>query len=238
LSTQVPETETESETTEESSESASQQRRLAEKTDREETAREDAAATPRAEIEEETFVLTVFRYDPEVEAKAEPRYDDFHVPRRKGMTVLDALIYARDHYDSTLTFRHSCRQAICGSDAFFVNGSQRLGCQTQIADLGEPVRVEPLPHQEVLKDLVVDMEHFYDGMAAVEPYFQDEDLPGARSSASPRKTARRSSSRRGVSGVARACPPATSLPATTTTSAPPRSTRPTGSPWTSGRART
>jgi len=61
------------------------------------------------------------------------------------MTVLDALIYARDEYDSSLTFRHSCRQAVCGSDAFFVNGQQRLGCQTQISDLQRPVRVEPLP---------------------------------------------------------------------------------------------
>ena len=87
--------------------------------------------------------------------------------------MLDALIYARDHYDSTLTFRHSCRQAVCGSDALFINGSQRLGCQTQIADLdSETVRVEPLPHQDVEKDLVVDMEHFYDQMEAVEPYFQ------------------------------------------------------------------
>ena len=173
MSTQLPETET----TEESSTPTHQQRRLAEKeADQANRTDEEAAATADM-AEEETFTLTVFRYDPEVADKAEPRFDDFQVPRRKGMTVLDALIYARDHYDSTLTFRHSCRQAICGSDAFFINGSQRLGCQTQVADVGEPVRVEPLPHQEVVKDLVVDMEHFYEQMAAVEPYFQEEDLP-------------------------------------------------------------
>ncbi|GAA0477907.1 succinate dehydrogenase/fumarate reductase iron-sulfur subunit [Halococcus dombrowskii] len=119
--------------------------------------------------------LKVFRYDPEVEAKREPRFDDFRVPAPQGTTVLDALMYARDEFDSTLTFRHSCRQAVCGSDALFINGSQRLGCQTQIQDLDQrPVRVEPLPHQEVEKDLVVDMEHFYDQMEAVEPYFQGE----------------------------------------------------------------
>ena len=93
------------------------------------------------------------------------------------MTVLDALIYARDHFDSSLTFRHSCRMAVCGSDGFFINGQQRLGCQTQISDLDEPVRVEPLPHQSVIKDLVVEMDHFYERMAAVEPYFQPDDLP-------------------------------------------------------------
>jgi succinate dehydrogenase / fumarate reductase iron-sulfur subunit len=155
----------------------SQADRLAKKADR---ARRQQATEPTEDLEEQDAVeLKVFRYDPEIEGKAEPRFDEFRVPRREGMTVLDALIYARDAYDSSLTFRHSCRQAVCGSDAFFVNGRQRLGCKTQIADLDEPVRVEPLPHQEVLKDLVVDMEHFYEQMHAVEPYFDpDEEPPG------------------------------------------------------------
>ena len=143
--------------------------------------RERSAMRERAETElaesDRTVELEVYRYDPEVEGKADPRFDTFPVPFTKGMTVLDALIYARDHFDSSLTFRHSCRQAICGSDALFINGHQRLGCKTQMADLEWPVRVEPLPHAEVRKDLVVDMEHFYDQMGAVEPYFQTNDLP-------------------------------------------------------------
>ena len=126
---------------------------------------------------DEIVELKVFRYDPEVEEKEEPRFDSFLVPFHKGMTVLDALIYARDYYDSSLTFRHSCQQAVCGSDALYVNGSQRLGCKTQLADLEGPVRVEPLPHQEVVKDLVVDMEHFYEQMHAVEPFFDPDELP-------------------------------------------------------------
>jgi succinate dehydrogenase subunit B (EC 1.3.5.1) len=135
--------------------------------------------TPTASetIDGPTVHLKVYRYDPDVPDKETPYYDDFHVPFEKGMTVLDALIYARDTYDSTLTFRHSCRQAICGSDAMFVNGRQRLCCKTQLSELEEPVRVEPLPHQAVVKDLVVDMEHFYDQMKAVEPYFQTNQLP-------------------------------------------------------------
>lgn len=129
--------------------------------------------------DEETVRLRVFRYDPEVEAKQDPRFDEFHVPYHDGMTVLDALIYARDEFDPSLTFRHSCRQAVCGSDAFFVNGRQRLGCQTQVSDLSEPIQIEPIPHQEVVKDLVVDMEHFYDQMEAVDPFFSpDQDPPG------------------------------------------------------------
>ncbi|RBI64051.1 succinate dehydrogenase [halophilic archaeon] len=142
-----------------------------------EKVRQQSGAQEAVESAEQTVHLKVFRYDPEIEGKHEPRFDDFHVPFEKGMTVLDALIYARDRFDTTLTFRHSCRQAICGSDALFINGRQRLGCKTQIADLDGPVRIEPLPHAEVVKDLVVDMEHFYDQMHAVEPYFQTDDKP-------------------------------------------------------------
>ena len=149
-----------------------------------ETANEEARRRTRELVEEadRTVKLKVFRFDPEVPEREEPRFDTFTVPFSKGMTVLDALMWARDQYDSSLTFRHSCRQAVCGSDALFVNGRQRLGCKTQVADLADSgipkkVRIEPLPHAEVVKDLVVDMEHFYDQMEAVEPYFQTNELP-------------------------------------------------------------
>ncbi len=183
MSTQVPEPETETETETEPETTTEESPGDRRRTERDARAREESEerarreAEKRAEGDENTRHLKVFRYDPEVEGKMEPRFDDFHVPFEKGMTVLDALIYARDNFDSSLTFRHSCRQAICGSDALFVNGRQRLGCKTQLADLDEPVRVEPLPHQEVVKDLVVDMEHFYEQMEAVEPYFQTDELP-------------------------------------------------------------
>ncbi len=156
--------------------SSPQQKRLQRKQDRS-AERERQRIEDEGELEEDSVHLKVFRYDPEVEGKQEPRFDDFHVPYERGMTVLDALIFARDEFDSSLTFRHSCRQAICGSDAFFVNGRQKLGCKTQLSELDQPVRVEPLPHQEVVKDLVVDMEHFYDQMHSVEPYMQEEDVP-------------------------------------------------------------
>jgi succinate dehydrogenase / fumarate reductase iron-sulfur subunit len=172
---QQPETENETDSTE--TETA-QDRRLDEKRRRaEERERKRVEAEERTAADAERYHLKVFRYDPEVEGKQEPRFDDFHVPYEPGMTVLDALIYARDQFDASLTFRHSCRQAICGSDALFINGRQRLGCQTQLSDLDQPVRIEPLPHSEVVKDLVVDMEHFYDQMESVEPYFQTENRP-------------------------------------------------------------
>jgi succinate dehydrogenase / fumarate reductase iron-sulfur subunit len=177
MSTQVPETETEAETEAEPAGESHQDRRMAEKAANREYRDAQKEAEEELRAAEESVHLKVFRYDPEVEDKQEPRFDDFYVPYTKGMTVLDALMYARDHYDSSLTFRHSCRQAVCGSDAMFVNGRQRLCCKTQLSEMAEPVRIEPLPHQDVVKDLVVDMEHFYDQMHAVEPYFQSEDVP-------------------------------------------------------------
>jgi succinate dehydrogenase / fumarate reductase iron-sulfur subunit len=176
MSTQLEQTdaETEAETEEETGPSPGERRRAEKRARAEERQRR---VEEQLEEAEETVQLKVFRYDPEVEGKQEPRFDDFLVPFHKGMTVLDALIYARDHYDSSLTFRHSCQQAVCGSDALFVNGRQRLGCKTQLADLDDPVRIEPLPHQDVVKDLVVDMEHFYEQMHAVEPFFDADELP-------------------------------------------------------------
>ena len=167
--------------------SSPQQDRLQRKDDRA-AEREREETAKESELDDESVHLKVFRYDPEVEDKQEPRFDDFHVPYEKGMTVLDAVIYARDEYDSSLTFRHSCRQAVCGSDAFFINGRQRLACKTQLSELDQPVRVEPLPHQEVIKDLVVDMEHFYEQMHSVEPYFQSEETPDASDLEEQRQT--------------------------------------------------
>ncbi len=179
MSTQKQKTETETETETESEppvESPGDRRRR-EKGERAVERQAQRNVVDSTDDPDDTVELKVFRYDPEVSGKQEPRFDDFEVPFHKGMTVLDALIYARDHFDSSLTFRHSCRQAVCGSDALFVNGRQRLGCKTQVGELDEPVRIEPLPHQDVVKDLVVDMEHFYDQMEAVEPFFDPDELP-------------------------------------------------------------
>ena len=122
MSTQRQQAETETQSAETDAETA-KDRRLDEKRKRaEERERERVEEAERTAADAERYHLKVFRYDPEVEGKQEPRFDDFHVPYEKGMTVLDALIYARDTFDSSLTFRHSCRQAICGSDALFVNG--------------------------------------------------------------------------------------------------------------------
>ena len=173
MSTQIEEkTETDAEQTEDVSPG---ERRRQVKRERA-AAREEEVHDAMKEADD-TVTLKIFRYDPDVAEKQKPRFDSFAVPVHQGMSVLDALMYARDTYDSSLTFRHSCRQAVCGSDALFINGRQRLACQTQVSEMNWPIRIEPLPHQDVVKDLVVDMEHFYDQMDAVEPFFDPDDLP-------------------------------------------------------------
>lgn len=125
---------------------------------------------------EDEVALEVFRYVPEEDD--EPHFEQYTVPDEEGLTVLDALIHIRDEIDPSLSVRHSCRMARCGSDALYINGSQRLACNTQIADLRRsPVRVEPLPHFDVVRDLIVDMDGFYDRMEAVEPWFQPDEEP-------------------------------------------------------------
>ena len=75
--------------------------------------------------------------------------------------VLDALIQIKAEVDATLTFRRSCREGICGSCAMNINGVNRLACTTSLKDLGREIRIYPLPHMPVVKDLVPDLTTFY-----------------------------------------------------------------------------
>ncbi len=87
----------------------------------------------------------------------------FKVPIRKGATLLDALLYIKDNLDETLTFRHSCRMGICGSCAVNVNGKPMLACYTQVLHLeSDSLLIEPLANMPVIKDLVVDIQPFFD----------------------------------------------------------------------------
>ncbi len=116
----------------------------------------------------ETVVFRVRRYDPE--SGVGPYYQEYEVPYRPGMTVLDGLLHILREVDQTLSLRYSCRQKICGSCAMLINGRERLACETQVAEVGRTVTMEPLPHLPVIKDLVVDVEPFLDKMKASMPY--------------------------------------------------------------------
>lgn len=114
----------------------------------------------------------VYRYDSS--KKAAPFYIIYDVPYRRGMTVLDGLIYIIEELDPGLGIRYNCRFKICGSCAVLVNGVQSLACGAQVADYSH-VTVDPLPHFTVIKDLVVDIEPFLRMMEAAMPYLYPVD---------------------------------------------------------------
>ncbi len=125
---------------------------------------------------EKTVEFKISRYDPE---KSRKYVSTFKVPIRKGTTMLDALLYIKDNLDDSLTFRQSCRMGICGDCAVNVNGKPMLACYTQVLDLdADSVLVEPLSNASVIKDLVVDMQPFFQTYKRIKPYLiePEEDL--------------------------------------------------------------
>ncbi|MXO66019.1 succinate dehydrogenase iron-sulfur subunit [Altericroceibacterium endophyticum] len=113
----------------------------------------------------------IYRYDPD--SGDNPRYDYFELDLDDcGPMVLDALIKIKNEVDPTLTFRRSCREGICGSCAMNLNGKNGLACTTAIEDLKGEIQITPLPHMEVVKDLVGDFTHFYAQYASIRPWLQ------------------------------------------------------------------
>jgi fumarate reductase iron-sulfur subunit len=116
-----------------------------------------------------TIEIECLRYCSETDA--EPRFQTYHVPFRDDMSVLQGLQHIKDHIDGTLTFRWSCRMAICGSCGQMVNGVPQLACHTFLRDyFPGKVRVEPLDHFPIIRDLVIDQTGFLDKLEAVKPY--------------------------------------------------------------------
>ena len=113
----------------------------------------------------------IYRYDPE--SGANPRFDRYTIDLDKcGPMVLDALIKIKNEIDPTLTFRRSCREGICGSCAMNMEGRNGLACTTAIEDLRGEVQITPLPHMEVVKDLVPDLTHAYAQYALIQPWLK------------------------------------------------------------------
>jgi succinate dehydrogenase / fumarate reductase iron-sulfur subunit len=118
----------------------------------------------------------IYRYDPE--AGRNPSYDSFEVDLEScGPMVLDALIKIKSEQDPTLTFRRSCREGICGSCSMNMGGRNGLACTTAIEDLKGEIRITPLPHMDVIKDLVPDFTHFYAQYASIEPWLKTTTPP-------------------------------------------------------------
>jgi succinate dehydrogenase / fumarate reductase iron-sulfur subunit len=113
----------------------------------------------------------IYRYDPD--SGENPRLDSYDVDMGScGPMVLDALIKIKNEIDPTLTFRRSCREGICGSCSMNIDGTNKLACLTPTEDIKSTVKIYPLPHMPVVKDLVPDLTNFYAQYASVEPWLQ------------------------------------------------------------------
>jgi len=116
------------------------------------------------------ITLRIRRYDPERDEA--PHWEDYRVRMHSTDRVLDALHQVKGYQDGSLTFRRSCAHGVCGSDAVRINGRNRLACKTLMKDLdpAKPITVEPIKGLPLLKDLVVDMEPFFDSYKEVMPF--------------------------------------------------------------------
>ena len=115
----------------------------------------------------------VYRYDPDGDSN--PRTDTYFVDRDDcGPMVLDAIIWIKNTVDPTLTFRRSCREGICGSCAMNIDGANTLACTKAMDDIKGAIKIYPLPHMPVVKDLVPDLTRFYAQHASIEPWLKTD----------------------------------------------------------------
>ncbi|MCK4705352.1 MAG: succinate dehydrogenase iron-sulfur subunit [Gammaproteobacteria bacterium] len=112
--------------------------------------------------------FNIYRYNPDVDKK--PYVQDYELKDMEpGMMLLAALLKLKEQ-DETLSFRRSCGEGVCGSDSMNINGVNGLACITPLSDLKEPVEIRPLPGLPVVRDLIVDMDQFYQQYREVKPY--------------------------------------------------------------------
>ena len=125
----------------------------------------------------ETITLEVARYRPEQEV--EPTFERFEVPFHRDWVILDALNYIKDKLDGSLSYRWSCRMGVCGSCGMMVNGEPKLTCATFLSHyMPGPIRVEPLRHFPVVRDLVIEMTDFMTKLKSVNPWIvREEEKP-------------------------------------------------------------
>ncbi|MBL1081365.1 MULTISPECIES: succinate dehydrogenase iron-sulfur subunit [Streptomyces] len=138
----------------------------------------DAAGQPEPGFADSPYITVTFRvrrFNPEVSAEA--TWEDFQLEIDPKERVLDGLHKIKWDVDGTLTFRRSCAHGICGSDAMRINGKNRLACKTLIKDINpeKPITIEPIKGLTVLKDLVVDMEPFFQAYRDVMPFLVTKD---------------------------------------------------------------
>jgi len=144
--------------------------------------------------EQEIFMevtVKIFRYNPEKDTRG--HYETYQVDAHENDRILDVLELIKGHKDGSLSFRRSCAHGVCGSDAMRINGQNRLACKVLVRDVGANITVEPMMGLPIKKDLIVDMEPFFDNYKKMLPYLiNDSPLPagGRERLQSPEQRAR------------------------------------------------
>uniref|UniRef100_M4QDL3 Succinate dehydrogenase [ubiquinone] iron-sulfur subunit, mitochondrial n=1 Tax=Jakoba libera TaxID=143017 RepID=M4QDL3_JAKLI len=125
------------------------------------------------ETKNKLISLQVFRWDPEKDKK--PYVSNYSVDLSKcGPMVLDALLHIKNEQDASLTLRRSCREGICGSCAMNIDGNNTLACIKRIDTSAKEMKIYPLPHMFVVKDLVPDLSNFYAQHKSIQPWLQSD----------------------------------------------------------------
>jgi succinate dehydrogenase / fumarate reductase iron-sulfur subunit len=135
------------------------------------------------------ITLKIFRFNPETDKR--PHYKTYKVEGDITDRVLDLLEYVKGYHDGTLSFRRSCAHGICGSDAMRINGRNYLACKVLVRDLGSRITIEPILGLKVIKDLIVNMDPFFEHYRSVLPYLvNDEPAPRTERLQSPEERER------------------------------------------------
>lgn len=122
--------------------------------------------------------VSVYRFNPETDDRPYMRDYTVEVPEGRDLMVLDVMALIKEQ-DPSVTYRRSCREGVCGSDGVNMNGKNGLACITPVSEVakGGKLKLRPLPGLPVIRDLIVDMEQFYENYRRVEPYLQNDSLP-------------------------------------------------------------
>jgi succinate dehydrogenase / fumarate reductase, iron-sulfur subunit len=117
--------------------------------------------------------VKILRFDPEKDKKA--RFETYQVEADPLDRILDVINSVKWYQDGTLTYRRSCAHAVCGSDAMRINGRNRLACKVLVQDVGDKIQIEPMLGFRIIRDLVVDMEPFFEKYRSIKPYLINYD---------------------------------------------------------------
>ncbi len=126
--------------------------------------------------EKRVVKFEIYRYDPDRDERPYMQKLEVELQPTDKM-LLDALVRIKSDVDDSLALRRSCREGVCGSDAMNINGKNGLACTTNLLDLKQPIVLRPLPGLPVVRDLIVDMTHFFDQYHSVSPYLINNTPP-------------------------------------------------------------